>query len=116
MTLLLIITSLIIFSLISNFFPKREKIFIAVSILSIIFFYFFLANILFKSETFYPSKEKNVYIPCGNYYNLLVDSFKNYKLNIFEDVNINTDDNIYNNYEHFLFYVIFYIYIFYLYF
>ena len=116
MTLLLIITSLIIFSLISNFFPKREKIFIAVSILSIIFFYFFLANILFKSETFYPSKEKNVYIPCGNYYNLLVDSFKNYKLNIFEDVNINTDDNIYNNYEHFLLDVSFYNNKFYLYF
>ena len=116
MTLLLIIISLVFFSLISNFYIKQKKFFIIISILSVIFFYFFLANILFKSEDFFPNKEKNIYFPCGNYYNLLVDSFKNYKLNIFEHIDVLKNTNIHNNYESFLLDVSFYKDKFYLYF
>lgn len=108
MTLLVIIFSLVLFSLITNFFNKKqEKIFVIVSILLIVIFYFFLATDLnlFKGNVFFPDKAIVSTGTCSNYYNLLVDSLRNYKLNIFEhvsnkDYNINNfllDTSLYNN-------------------
>ena len=116
MTLLLIIISLVFFSLTSKFYPKRKRFFVIISVLSIIFFYFFLANILLKPTNFFPSKTNNIYVPCGNYYNLLVDSFRNYKLNIFEYIDIPKNEDIHYTYNTSLLDVSFYKNKFYLYF
>lgn len=88
MNLFLIILFLVLFSLLTNLFCKRHlKFFILFSILIVFCFYFFLAKIVLNIEPFFYNIQNYTSIPCENYYNLLVDSFKNYKLNIFEEVN-----------------------------
>lgn len=88
MKLLFIILFLVVFSLISNFFYKYNKIFILFSILIVISFYFFLSKNFFHTESFYPGNEIHVYKPCGNYYNLLINSLKEGKLYIADFKNL----------------------------
>ena len=76
MTLLLIILSLVFFSLISSFFTKCKKVFICISIFVVISFYLFLSTNIFHTESFLPKKDFKCYIVCFNYYNILMDSFK----------------------------------------
>lgn len=101
MTLFLIILFLVIFSLTANFFPKYGKIFVLLSILTVISFYFFLSKSFFRIENFYPDKKVSYYNPCGNYYNFLVTSLKKYKFYIAEDSEhlLQKDPNLYKNYS-----------------
>lgn len=101
MTLLLIIISLITFSLTANFFPKYNKLFICVSILLVISFYFYLSKNFFYIENFFPSTKPCYYHPCGNYYNFLVNSLKKHKLYIAEDDEhlLSTDPTLYKTYD-----------------
>jgi len=82
MNLLLAITFLIIFSFAAKIFPRYNKIFVLISILIVCSYYFFLSRNFFHSESFYPAKNITHYYSCCNYYNLLVDSFKQKKLYI----------------------------------
>lgn len=93
MTLLLIIISLIIFSLIPNYFNKKYSIFfILLSVIIVLLFYFFLAKFLFyNNQLFFPNKINYTYVPCGNYYNELTNSILQYKLNIFDKTHIPND-------------------------
>ena len=77
MTLLLIITSLVTFSLISCCFPKYKNFFIFISVSIVISFYLFLSMNFYHTESFLPSKNLQTYHMCFNYYNLLMDSIKN---------------------------------------
>ena len=76
MTLLLIIFLLVIFSLLSLILPKYNKFFILFAIIIVILFYFSLSKNFFHIESFYPSNKIITYTPCGNYYNLLINSLK----------------------------------------
>ena len=87
MTLLLIIILLVLFSLISTLFYKYKKVFICFSILLVFGFYFFLSVNFFNKESFFPSKNIQYNLFCSNYYNLLVDSIKEYKLYISDNIN-----------------------------
>ena len=82
MNLLLIILFLTAFSFISNFFCKYYKIFVFLSVLIVISFYFSLSKNFFHTGIFYPTHDIYAYKPCGNYYNLLIDSLKEGKLYI----------------------------------
>ncbi len=51
-------------------------------------------------SNFYPSKEIQLYSPCGNFYNLITNSIKKFKINIFEDIdteNLKIDPSTYKN-------------------
>ncbi len=103
MTLLLIISSLVLYALIISFVPKKyNKIFIILSIFAIFLFYFFLGKTFFHGKHFFPSSENYNFIPCGNFYNLLTDSILNHKLNIFDDIEIKNPQTIYKTYERLL--------------
>ena len=78
MILLLVIISVILFALLSNFFPNK-KFFIIISIIAVLFCYFLLEKNFFRSEYFFPSSKINTYFLCGNYYNLIVDAIKSKK-------------------------------------
>ena len=100
MMLLLIILAIIVFALISKFF-RNQKIFIIISIIFIFSFYFFLAKNFFNIKSFYPTSEIKTYYLCNNFYNLVVDAFKNKKLYIatvddYPKLNI---DNVYKNFN-----------------
>lgn len=82
MTLFLITLSLTVFSLIANFFSKYKKIFIIISILFVFSFYFFLVKSFYNFSSFYPSTNIQHNLFCSNYYNLLADSLRKYKLYI----------------------------------
>ncbi len=105
MTLFIIIFLLVAFSLTTNFFKKNHIQFsvICFSVLIVLFFYFFLAKILFNTNNFIANEENNIFRPCGNYYNLLVDSFCNGQLNIFEEIDdadykmFSLDTSLYKN-------------------
>ena len=99
MTLLLIVISIVIFALISNFF-KSKKVFVILSIFLIFSFYFFLEKSFFPPEGIFPSTENRTYYLCVNYYNLIVDAIKNKKLYITTSKNYPKleMDNIYRNY------------------
>ncbi|MBR3627817.1 MAG: hypothetical protein IKN42_03090 [Elusimicrobia bacterium] len=94
MNLLLITLFLIVFSFVANFLPKYKKIFIIVSILFVVSFYFFLEKNFFFKESLCPTREIQHYTFCSNYYNLLVDSFRQHKLNI-QTENISHDKGIF---------------------
>lgn len=100
MTLLLILVSLVFFSLITNVLPKYNKIFILISILIVFSFYFFISKNFFYIEKFYPKTNIQTYIPLGNYYNLLLKAFKAHNLYITDDKNfpLLKDPNIYEKY------------------
>ena len=100
MILLLIIIAIVIFALISKLF-KNQKIFIIISIISVLFFYFYLAKNFFHVESFYPSSEKKTYFLCSNFYNLIVDALKNKELYIatVKDYPKLKMDNIYKNFD-----------------
>jgi len=96
MNLFLIILFLILYSLITSAFNKKTlKIFIIISILFVIFLYFFCEKKFFHTESFLPAKNINCYYLCCNYYNLLSDSLKKYKLYISD--NINYDEKVFIN-------------------
>jgi len=107
MTLLFITVSLVIFSLITNFLPKiYTKIFVVLSICLIFLFYFFLAKTFSNNKYFFPGSENYVYVPCGNFYNLLTDSVLNHKLNILDDINIGEFESYlktYKIYDHYFY-------------
>ena len=103
MTLLLIISFLVLYALITNYVPKKyNKIFIILSISAIFLFYFFLGKMFFYEKYFFPGSENYNFLPCGNFYNLLTDSILNHKLNLFDDINFEDSAKIYKNYERFL--------------
>lgn len=96
MLLLFIIIILLFFSLVTNHFnEKHNHLAVCFSILIVLLFYFSLSKILFNANPFISNKENIIFSPCGNYYNLLVDSFCNGRLDIF-------DDRIITNYKLFL--------------
>lgn len=100
MMLLLIIIAIVIFALISKLF-KNQKIFIIISILSVLFFYCYLAKNFYHIESFYPTLENKTYYFCNNFYNLIVDAFKDKKLYIatIDDYpKLNNIDNIYKDF------------------
>ncbi|WP_413852857.1 hypothetical protein [Candidatus Ruminimicrobium bovinum] len=104
MTLFLIIISIVIFALTSNFF-KNKKVFIALLIVAVLFCYFLLAKNFFYPETFLPSSKINTYYFCCNYYNLVTNAIKNKKLYITTSKfypKLETD-NIYKNYPELFF-------------
>ncbi|MBR3628329.1 MAG: hypothetical protein IKN42_05750, partial [Elusimicrobia bacterium] len=47
----------------------------------------------FLSFDFYPSKNIQLYSPCGNFYNLLTNSIKDFKTNILENISIPSGNN-----------------------
>ena len=101
MTLLLIITSLVFFSLISCFFPKYKNLFIFISVSVVISFYLFLSMNFYHTESFIPSKKFHTYHMCFNYYNLLMDSIKNKHLSIAKyQFNINYKTDFFSIGEH----------------
>ena len=91
MNILIILLLLIIFSLLSVLFSEYHKICIVFSILIVLLFYFFLSKSFFHTESFYPDTKISTYKPCGNYYNLLLESLKHGKFFI---TNINNSQNI----------------------
>ena len=100
MTLLLIILSVVAFALISKFF-KNQKIFLMISVVLVLLFYFFLARNFFHIESFYPTTENKTYYLCNNFYNLVVDALKDKKLYIgtLEDYPKLSIDNVYKNFD-----------------
>ena len=101
MTLLILITSLVLFSLVSCFFSKYKNFFIFISIFIVISFYLFLSMNFYNAESFLPSKKLQTYHMCFNYYNLLMDSIKNKHLYIAKyQFNINYGTDFFSNGEH----------------
>ena len=88
MTLLLIIIVLVLFTILAtNIFNKKtSKILIIISILSVITFFLFLSVCFFSNKQFFPTKDIQIYYPCGNFYNLLSNSLIHCKTNILEDI------------------------------
>ncbi|MBQ3834157.1 MAG: hypothetical protein II816_01385 [Elusimicrobia bacterium] len=80
MSIFYIILGLLLFSLAAISFPKYNKIFVTVSLLSVFSFYFFLSANFFHPESFYPSKNIKYELICCNYYNLLYKSLKEHRL------------------------------------
>ena len=103
MNLLLIILFLILLSSIPIIFKKSYKLIIITSILIVLSFYFFISKNFFHIDNFYPKNTIQAYMPLGNYYNLLLKSFKNYKLYITDDTVLPAlkDPNIYENYKYY---------------
>ena len=81
MIFLLIILTIVIFSFISQFFSKYNRVFIFTSILFVLFFYYFLAHLHNRDEINSFKYRDSVY------YNRLVKAFKEYNLHIAKDPN-----------------------------
>lgn len=99
MTLLIVIFLLIVLSLITNIFKKRNIrfSFICFSVLSILFFYLFLSVSLLGRTQILPNNENQIYAPCGNFYNELIKSILDNRLNIFDNIVIPKE--LYPNYN-----------------
>ncbi len=88
MKLFFIILATVLFALgvdlFSNYYKYKiyKKIFILISILFVIFFYYFISTNLFHPEMFKPTKNILIYVPVGNYYNVVLNSLKNNRLYI----------------------------------
>ncbi len=102
MNLLLIILFLVIVSFIPKIFPKCTKLFVVLSILIVISFYFLLSKNFFHVEAFYPTDKIRVYTYLGNYYNFIVNSIKKKQtlyLHInYKDFPLLKQTDIYQNY------------------
>lgn len=81
MYLFLIISLITVCAFVAEFF-KIRKIFIVLSIISIIFCYFLISKNFFHPECFYPSYKNIIYPCCCNYYNLVVEAIKDRRVYI----------------------------------
>ena len=110
MKLFFIILTTLLFAfgadLLSNYCKYKiyRKISVAISVLFVLSFYYFLSTNFFHPEIFKPTKNPVVYTPTGNYYNLVLNAFKKGNLHISDSTKypVLKENDIY---EHFPIYV-----------